>query len=100
MAVSTYEVRVSGPVEVETLLDLGVVAQGHEGAQTVLYGEIRDESALFGLLTRLRDLGLEVIEVRQSPTIDWIGPAPDDDREATAERDEKDRQSTRSPGES
>ncbi len=74
MAVSTYEVRVSGRVDPETLLDLGVVAQGQEGSQTVLYGQIRDESALFGLLTRLRDLGLELIEVRRSPSIDWIDP--------------------------
>src|SRR3954470_8569333 len=72
VTVSAYEVRVSGPVEPETLLDLGVVARGHEGAQTVLYGQIKDESALFGLLTRLRDLGLEVMEVRRSPSIDWI----------------------------
>lgn len=76
MAVSTYEVRVSGPIDKETLHDLGVVAQGLEGTQTVLYGEIRDESALFGLLTRLRDLGLEVVEVRRSPHIDWIEPSP------------------------
>ena len=74
MTVSAYEVRVSGPVEPETLLDLGVVARGHEGSQTVLYGQIKDESALYGLLTRLRDLGLEVMEVRRSPSIDWIDP--------------------------
>jgi hypothetical protein len=55
------------------LHDLGVVAQGSEGSQTVLYGEIRDESALFGLLTRLRDLGLEVIEVRRAPSMNWVG---------------------------
>ena len=74
MTVSAYEVRVSGPVEPETLRDLGVVARGHEGSQTVLYGQIKDESALYGLLTRLRDLGLEVMEVRRSPDIDWIDP--------------------------
>jgi hypothetical protein len=76
MTVSTYEVRVSGPIDAETLHDLGVVAQGLEGSQTVLYGEIRDESALFGLLTRLRDLGLEVVEVRRAPSIDWLEPGP------------------------
>ena len=80
MTVSAYEVRVSGPVEPETLLDLGVVARGHEGSQTVLYGEIKDESALFGLLTRLRDLGLEVMEVRRSPSLDWIDAASEDNK--------------------
>lgn len=73
MGVSTYEVRVDGAIDTETLQDLGVVAQGSDGSQTVLYGEIRDESALFGLLTRLRDLGLEVVEVRRAPNMDWLG---------------------------
>jgi hypothetical protein len=85
MAVSTYEVRVSGPIDTETLLDLGVVAQGLEGAQTVLYGEIRDESALFGLLTRLRALGLEVVEVRRSPDIDWIDSEAQGPKSGTSE---------------
>ena len=79
MVVSTYEVRVDGAIDTETLHDLGVVAQGSEGSQTVLYGEIRDESALFGLLTRLRDLGLEVIEVRRAPSMNWVHPGGTDD---------------------
>jgi len=66
----TFEVRLGGVVPDEDLLDLNVVARGTEGPSTVLYGEIRDEAALYGLLARLRDLGIEVIEVRRNPTLD------------------------------
>ena len=35
--------------------------------QTVLVGEIRDQSHLYGLLDRVRSLGLELISVEPSP---------------------------------
>jgi hypothetical protein len=75
VTVSSYEVRVSGSIPEEVLQDLRVVAQGMEGTQTLLYGEIRDEAALFGLLNRLRGLGLEIVEVRRTPPIEWVEPA-------------------------
>lgn len=34
------------------------------GAETVFSGEIRDQSHLYGLLDRVRDLGLELISVQ------------------------------------
>ncbi len=69
MSPAIFEVRVAGVVPEEDLDDLHVVAHGSEGPSTLLYGEIRDEAALFGLLTRLRDLGVEVIEVRRNPVL-------------------------------
>ena len=83
MSDSAYEVRVSGPIPEQMLLDLGVVARGVEGSQTVLYGDVRDESALFGLLARLRGLGLEVIEVRRTPHVTWLRrqERPDEDQD-------------------
>jgi hypothetical protein len=35
-------------------------------AETVFIGEIRDQSQLYGLLDRVRDLGLELIGVQPS----------------------------------
>lgn len=67
MAPPLFEVRVAGVVPEQDLLDLGVVAKATQIPQTVLYGEIRDESTLFGLLDRLRALGIEVVEVRRVP---------------------------------
>ena len=38
-------------------------------AETVFTGEIRDQSQLYGLLDRVRDLGLELVSVQPA-----IGP--------------------------
>ena len=38
---------------------------GHE--QTVLAGQIRDQAQLFGVLDRIRDLGLELVSVAEEP---------------------------------
>jgi hypothetical protein len=35
--------------------------------QTVLVGEIRDQSHLYSVLDRVRSLGLELVSVEQSP---------------------------------
>lgn len=59
-----FEIRVRGTVPEDVLADgrMRVVA---EPAQTVLRGSVRDQAALQGLLSRLHDLGLELIEVRR-----------------------------------
>ena len=36
--------------------------------QTVLVGEIRDQSHLYSVLERVRSLGLELVSVQPSPT--------------------------------
>ena len=36
--------------------------------QTVLVGEIRDQSHLYSVLDRVRNLGLELVSVQPSPT--------------------------------
>ncbi|MFI2645334.1 hypothetical protein [Streptomyces sp. NPDC018610] len=62
-----YEIRVEGHLS-ETLakvfpeLDHVVIDD-----QTLLYGPVVDEAHLFGLLARLRAVGLRVIEMRQLP---------------------------------
>jgi hypothetical protein len=38
-----------------------------EGAETILAGALPDQSALYGILDRARDLGLSVITVRRLP---------------------------------
>ena len=37
---------------------------------TVFTGEIRDQSQLYGLLDRVRDLGLELVSVQPQPAAD------------------------------
>ncbi len=69
MARTTFEIRVAGVVPEDELFDLGAVGRSVEHASTILYGDDTDEAALFGLLDRLRDLGLEVVEVRRMPNL-------------------------------
>ena len=71
---SIYEIHVAGTVPAEELQDMGAVRVAAEQVNTVLYG-VPDEAALFGLLTRLRALGLEVIEIRR--VSDFAGPLAD-----------------------
>jgi hypothetical protein len=66
LAQTTYEIRVAGAVAERDLLDMGAVTLSVDRVDTVLYG-IPDQSALYGLLARLRALGVEVVEVRRIP---------------------------------
>jgi hypothetical protein len=61
----TYEVRVSGLVPEEMLEDFGDVTMTTTAVCTVLSGSVADQSALLGMLARLRALGLDVMEVRR-----------------------------------
>ena len=45
-------------------------------AETAFTGEIRDQSQLYGLLDRVRDLGLELISVRPLPAVDPTTKTP------------------------
>lgn len=68
MSHRTYEVRVSGLVPTQQLLeDLGCLERAEQEFRTVLCGSFPDQAALYGLLHRLRAYGLEVVEVRRVP---------------------------------
>jgi hypothetical protein len=62
---ATYQVRIAGAVPPELLRELSDLTVTVEPPETVLYGWLPDQSALFGLIIRLHGLGLEVIEVRR-----------------------------------
>ena len=64
MADATYEIRVAGAVPEQDLLDMGAVTLAVDQVNTVVYS-IPDQSALYGLMARLRALGIEVVEVRR-----------------------------------
>ena len=68
MVQTMYEIRVAGTVPEEDLRDMGAVTIAPAQVSTVLYG-LPDEAALYGLLSRLRALGIEVIEVRRVPDL-------------------------------
>jgi hypothetical protein len=73
----TYEVRVTGLVPEEALEDFGDVRMTTTAVCTVLSGSVTDQSALLGLLARLRALGLDVMEVRRVLGVPDEAPDPD-----------------------
>lgn len=71
MAIWLYEFRVKGHLGDGSakLFDgfkFECIMDGEEGnAQTILTGPVKDQSALFGILFRIRDLGLDLVSVNQ-----------------------------------
>ena len=65
MAPPHYEIRVSGVLPPEALLDFEHLTASVVPVETVLYGELADLAALQGLLARLETFGAHVLEVRR-----------------------------------
>jgi hypothetical protein len=65
-----YQLRVAGPIPADLVRDLEGLRMSVEPAETVLYGRLADQSALFGLLTRIHDFGLQLLEVRRMTEVD------------------------------
>ncbi len=61
MATPHYEIRVSGVLPPEALLDFEYLTASVEPVETVLYGELADLAALQGLLARLETFGVNVL---------------------------------------
>jgi len=62
---SYYEIRVTGVLPPEVLLDFDRLTASVEPVETVVHGPIQDQAALHGLLARLETFGVQVIEVRR-----------------------------------
>ena len=77
MPSSYYEIRVSGVLPPEALLDFDRLTASVEPVETVLHGPIRDQAALNGLLARLEAFGVQVLEIRRLHGQD---PTAQDDR--------------------
>ena len=67
MTVIDFEIRVRGEVDRDAIAELGDFDVATTSAATILIGQTADQSALIGLLVRLRSLGLTVVEVRRTP---------------------------------
>lgn len=87
MADRTYEVRVTGLVPTQDLLDeLGDVEIAEHEVRTVLSARFPDQAALYGFLHRLRSFGLEVVEVRRVPVPQQRIPLHEQAPPSTVER--------------
>ncbi len=86
MVQTMYEIRVAGTVPDEDLRDMGAVPVAPAQVNTVLYG-VSDQAALYGLLDRLRALGIVVLEVRRVPSPSLDSEETEDER-SESEQDE------------
>lgn len=62
---SYYEIRISGVLPPEALLDFDRLTASVEPVETVVHGPIRDQAALNGLLARLEAFGVEILEIHR-----------------------------------
>jgi hypothetical protein len=60
-----YEITVRGRLSATLAAAFDGLSVDRLATQTVLYGEVADQAALFGLLERVQSLGLELVEVRR-----------------------------------
>jgi hypothetical protein len=67
MTVIEFEIRVRGQIAPESIAELGDFAVATASPTTIVLGQTADQAALIGLLTRLRALGLTILEVRRTP---------------------------------
>lgn len=67
------EIRVEGRIDEHWSQWLGDLTITHDsGDETILSGTVADQSVLYGILARLRDLGLALLSVNQ---LEVDGPA-------------------------
>lgn len=64
-----YQIYVQGHLDARWLPRFaGLTITLTPAGETILTGIIEDQAALYGLLNRIRDLGLELISVQRQPT--------------------------------
>jgi hypothetical protein len=63
-----YEIRIQGQLDQRwsSWFDGLTVTSQPDSAITLIAGPVADQAALHGLLTKVRDLGLELLEVRRT----------------------------------
>jgi hypothetical protein len=63
-----YEVRIEGHIGRQWVgwFD-GMNIEQDENGETLISGPVKDQAALFGLLKKVRDLGLTLISVNRNP---------------------------------
>lgn len=62
-----YEIRIKGRLSDVTIAGLEGFTAEPKPVETVLHGETLDQAALHGILDRIQQLGLELVEVRRLP---------------------------------
>ena len=72
MTVRDYEIRIRGELGRRQCIAFEDLNVSVSGGLTLLSGRLADQAALYGVLRRLEDLGLEIIDIHSSVP----GPEP------------------------
>ena len=68
---TTYEIRIRGVLSDRLLIAFPNLDARAENGETVLYGALPDQAALYGVLAQIEALGLELLDVRRvRPSVD------------------------------
>lgn len=62
-----YEIRIRGVVGEAVRAAFEEMQVAIKPVETIVFGELRDQAELHGLLDRIQELGLELVEVRRFP---------------------------------
>lgn len=69
------EIRVKGRIDSHWARWFAGLAVAHDDrGETILTGILPDQAALYGVIARLRDLGLTLVSVRQAEQDEAAGP--------------------------
>jgi hypothetical protein len=64
---ASYQIRIRGQLGRTMRTAFPALRAQTQGQDTLLAGELADQAALYGVLTQIEALGLELIEVRRLP---------------------------------
>lgn len=64
---SRYRITVRGRLSERFASSFDGMVVEWDGGATVLVGELADQSQLYGLLERIRDLGMDLVKVEEEP---------------------------------
>jgi hypothetical protein len=73
VASTGYEIRIKGRMSDSLTGAFEDFTASVKPAETVMRGELRDQSELHGVLDQIQSLGLELIEVRRLPPAEGEG---------------------------
>ena len=62
---ATYQIRIQGVLPADWQVWFNGMQLSDDGRVTILQGSVPDQPALFGLLIKIRDLGLMIISVQR-----------------------------------
>ncbi|MBL7999868.1 MAG: hypothetical protein JNL32_14675 [Candidatus Kapabacteria bacterium] len=65
---ATYTIRIHGKLDVHWESRFEPLVLTRDGDFTILHGEVVDQAMLFGIITKIQSLGLELFDLCRTPS--------------------------------